>query len=54
MNPKTNLIDRALEGVRVVICSRCKGWGTIGLESMHCQCFVCGGSGKTTTSELER
>jgi hypothetical protein len=47
------LIEKALAGVKLVICPRCEGWGKIGLASFCCTCLDCKGRGLTTTNELE-
>ncbi len=53
--PSDHPLVRALEGVRIVVCGRCKGLGRLGRASnpLRCACPECGGAGETTTNELE-
>lgn len=44
-----DLIEDAMQGVRVVLCTDCNGLG----ETLEGTCERCGGCGETTTNELE-
>lgn len=47
------MIEEAMAGVRIVACGRCHLRGMVGLPSLSATCPDCGGSGRTTTNELE-
>ena len=48
MSPGERLLRQALQGVRIIVCGRCRGLGMVGLESLRIACPKCGGCGETT------
>lgn len=47
------LLERAMAGVSVIECPRCKGEGEIGAVTLRIPCPLCWGSKVTTTRRLE-
>ena len=45
-----DLIEDAMQGVRVIVCPKCEGIG----ETLEGPCDRCNGCGASTTNELER
>ena len=48
-----DLIEGAMDGVKIVICDRCNGLGRIGKGDFSCPCVFCMGCGETTVNSLE-